>query len=92
MGVQAGGQTQGTLVTGETWFQPNPTSWPYTTYVTNNVSLQDYANELDVEEGEFDAVLRFYRRRKSSRSLIKELTVPLAMLEMLNVPKKKRGK
>jgi hypothetical protein len=46
-------------------------------------SPEDYANEIEVDRGEYDATLRFYRRRATSRTLIKELSVPLAVLESL---------
>jgi hypothetical protein len=73
-----------------TWYDPYPNQWTYplwqpdNTYVYGAVqSPEDYANEIEVDRGEYDATLRFYRRRATSRTLIKELSVPLAVLESL---------
>jgi hypothetical protein len=79
----------GTAVGGSTYY-PWPDQWTYplwqpsTTYVYGAVQPpQDYANEVEVDRGEYDATLRFYRRRGTGRTLIKELSVPLAVLEGL---------
>lgn len=70
----------------ETW--PN-NSWPNNSYVYTYpypVSTDDYANEVEVEQREHDATLRFYRRTgkaKTARTLVREITVPLALLEWI---------
>lgn len=74
--------------TYEPW--PNTWTWPNTfipnTYVyplTYSAPEEEYANEVEVEQGEHDATLRFYRKRNKLRTLVKEVTVPLSVLRWL---------
>ena len=78
-----GDLTVGNVTTSTTY--PWPNGWdPYPVYPTHfSIPAQDYANEMEVERGEHDAVLRFYRSRGGSRSLVKEITVPLGVLNWL---------
>jgi hypothetical protein len=68
--------------------QWDQTAWPprqyvYPTVINAPLPVEEYANEVEVTRNEHDAVLRFYRRRSRSRSLVKEVTVPLALLDWL---------
>lgn len=67
-----------------------PNYWPTTQQITYlnypTAPAEQYANEVEVEQGEHDATLRFYRRKgkgKLNRSLVHEVTVPLGVLEWL---------
>jgi hypothetical protein len=71
-----------------------PTTWPQNPYrpvypapiQTFAYPPQDttgYANEVEVERNEHDATLRFYRVKGTSKSLVKEITVPLSLLGWL---------
>lgn len=70
--------------TGTAW--PNQWNWPTypTYYYTAAPPAEEYANEVEVDQNEHDATLRFYRRRgKSLRTLVKEVTVPIGVIEWL---------
>jgi hypothetical protein len=68
-----------------------PTTTPHTypsytfplTYTWNESMLEAYANEVEVDIREFDATLRFIRKNKGSETVVKEILVPLALLEKL---------
>lgn len=65
-----------------------PTSWEWPTYVwhypvTVQQPEQDYANEVLVERGAYDADVTFYRERDGVRVLVKRVTVPLALLDVI---------
>lgn len=62
------------------WPSPTYYYWPPSTYHTVS---SDYANEVEVTRGEHDATLRFYRKAGSGRSFVKEVTVPLALLDAI---------
>lgn len=79
-----------TVGSSNTYYDPWPNQWPTplwqpgNTYVYGAVQPpHDYANEVEVDRGEHDATLRFYRRRGNSRALVKEVSVPLALLDRL---------
>lgn len=44
---------------------------------------EDYANRVDIERGEHDATLSFYRDGKSTGKLIKAITIPLSVLDLI---------
>lgn len=70
--------------TGTAW--PNTWTWPtYPTYYYPVAPpAEEYANEVEVDQHEHDATLRFYRKRgKGLRTLVKEVTVPIGVLEWL---------
>lgn len=78
----------------QTTIQPWSTGdyyWPnthhYNSFVYTYPPKDDgYANEVEVEQTEHDATLRFYRRTgkaKNARTLVREITVPLGVLEWL---------
>jgi hypothetical protein len=66
-----------------TW--PNTWNWPSPTYVYTYTqpAAEEYANEVEIDRGDHDATLRFYRNRGNSRTLVKQLTVPLGVLDWL---------
>ena len=69
------------------WTSTPPAQWTYMP-----APKDDYANLVEVEEGEHDAVLRFYRKRGAGKALVKEITVPLSALAALRAPTpKKKG-
>ena len=91
------GKSVGNVSTGGSWNQqswqpypwpqpwPQPKVYPSTNIFTTVVSCDDYANEIEVDRGEHDAVLRFYRGRSGkSRTLVKEITVPVGLLDWLS--------
>jgi hypothetical protein len=55
------------------------------TFPPRSSSEPTYANKVAVERGEHDAVLRFYRSREGVHKLVKEITVPLGVLDGLAV-------
>jgi hypothetical protein len=85
-----GAVTTGTVTTGGTSYYPWPETWTTTpvrtTYIWPAASTDDYANEVEVQRGDHDATLTFYRRRGNSRSHVKTITVPLGVLEWLTAP------
>jgi hypothetical protein len=63
---------------------PQQWTWPTYTYVVGwQPPDQDYANEMRVERGEFDATLSFYRVRDGLHLHVKTVTVPLALLDAI---------
>jgi hypothetical protein len=69
---------QGSTVWPQTW------QWPTYTYVIGQPQPeQDYANEVVVERGEFDATLTFYRVRDGRRLHVKTVTIPLGLLDVI---------
>ena len=71
-----------TTVQVTTWW-PQQWQWSAYTYVLGQQHEQDYANEVVIERGEFDAVLTFYRRRGDVQVYVKQVTVPLALLDVM---------
>jgi hypothetical protein len=65
---------------------PWPQTWYYPTHVYPTYTVaDDYANEIEVTRHEHDVTLTFYRRRgSSSPTLIKSITVPLALLDSIS--------
>ena len=74
----------GSLNTQST-IEPWPPYWQYTwpTYLQSADNYEEYANEVEVEQNEHDATLRFYRKKGKSKSLIKTITIPISILNWL---------
>ena len=69
----------------KTW-TPAPGMQPYyvppATQWISNVPSADYANEVEIEERDHDAVLTFWRNGpKSTRQRTAQITVPLSLLK-----------
>lgn len=69
------------------WNYPNtyPNTYVYPQYIYTPAA-QDYANEIEVEVGEHDATLHFYRSSgpNKGKTLVKTVTIPLSLLEWLS--------
>ena len=74
----------GSLTIRENNTYPWPTWWPntfaYPATYTYSVGT-DYANDVEVTRGEHDAVLRFYYVDGAAHRFVKEITIPLALLD-----------
>jgi hypothetical protein len=80
--------TVGSVSTGGSVYDPWPQTWTWPTtytYVYPPLPTDEYANEVEVERREHDAVLHFYRSSGpgKGRTHIKTLTVPLGVLDWL---------
>lgn len=51
----------------------------------NAIHRGEYANRVEVERNEYDVTLNFYRDSKTIGTLVKTITVPLALLDSLAV-------
>jgi hypothetical protein len=74
---------------GRAQWQPHQQIFPYTSpyttwpYPARAPKRDTYANRVQVERGEHDAVIRFYRDKGKSGAMVKEITVPLSVLDAL---------
>lgn len=74
-------------VTTQSTYYPWPDYWSYQPFVYPTTYVypmsDEYANEIEVEQNEHDATLRFYRKSETSKSLVKTITVPISLLTWL---------
>jgi hypothetical protein len=76
--------TVGQVNTLQSWGYPNQQSyWQPQWTPQPAVAKDEYANHVEIERGEHDATVRFYRTRGNGKSHVRTVTVPPSVLKAL---------